>query len=192
MQIDLAITWYPFIRAGFARPARYSDGSDHNGQFHLMNFASLRGITAKRRSWPDLFRWLWAGSLALNLFFIGVEVVIAIRPPAPSYWDQDVFVRIDRLVATLPRADGTLLRARFEDSRDAIENAQSAYRSAQYEIHQTLQRNPFDLDAMRAAMGKTRAKRQNFDRILQGILAAAGQQMSAAGRHAIADGTPRS
>jgi len=101
-------------------------------------------------------------------------------------------VRIDRLVATLPRADGTLLRARFEDSRDAIENAQSAYRSAQYEIHQTLQRNPFDLDAMRAAMGKTRAKRQNFDRILQGILAAAGQQMSAAGRHAIADGTPRS
>jgi len=132
VQIDLAITWYPFISAGFARPARYSDGSDHNGQFHLMNFASLRGITAKRRSWPDLFRWLWAGSLALNLFFIGVEVVIAIRPPAPSYWDQDVFVRIDRLAATLPRADGTLLRARFEDSRDAIENAQSAYRSAQY------------------------------------------------------------
>jgi len=92
----------------------------------------------------------------------------------------------------MPRADAALLRARFEDNRDAIKNAQSAYRSAQYEIHQTLERNPFDLGAMRAAMGKTRAERQNFDRVLQEILSAAGQQMSPAGRHALADATPRS
>jgi uncharacterized membrane protein len=157
-----------------------------------MKIASLRGMTATKRHWPGSLRRLWAGSLTLNLFFIGVAVVIAIRPPAPSAWDPDVFVRIDRLATTLPRTDAALLRARFEDNRNTIENAQSAYRSAQDEIHQTLQRSPFDVDAMRAAMGKTRAERQNFDRILQGILAAAGRQMSAAGRHAMADGTPRS
>ena len=157
-----------------------------------MKIVSLRGLPATKRPWPDSFRWLRTSSLALNLLFTGLEVVIVIRPPAPSSWDPDVFVRIDWLATTMPRADAALLRARFEDNRDAIKNAQSAYRSAQYEIHQTLERNPFDLGAMRAAMGKTRAERQNFDRVLQEILSAAGQQMSPAGRHALADATPRS
>jgi uncharacterized membrane protein len=114
---------------------------------------------------------------------------MAIRSPAQSSWDPDVFGRIDRLATVLPRADSALLRAQFEDSRSAIENAQSAYRSAQDKIHETLKQTPFDFGAMRAAMSKTRAERQHFDRILQGILAAAAQQMSPAGRHAIADGT---
>jgi uncharacterized membrane protein len=155
-----------------------------------MKIVSQQGMTATKRPWPDSFRWLWVGSLALNLFFIGAAVAIAIRPAALSSSDSDVFWRIDRLATTLPRVDAALLRARFEDSRDAIENAQSAYRSAQNEIHRTLRQNPFDLGALRAAMRKTRAERLNFDRVLQEILAGAGQHMSPAGRHAIADGTP--
>ena len=39
-------------------------------------------------------RWLLLGSLALNLFFVGVAIAMAVRAPAPSYWDRNVFVRI--------------------------------------------------------------------------------------------------
>ena len=51
-------------------------------------------------------RWLLLGSLALNLFFIGVAIAMAVRAPAPSYWDRNVFVRVERLAATLPPAPG--------------------------------------------------------------------------------------
>ena len=42
-------------------------------------------------------RWLLLGSLALNLFFVGVAIAMAVRAPAPSYWDRNVFVRVERL-----------------------------------------------------------------------------------------------
>ena len=56
-------------------------------------------------------RWLLLGSLALNLFFIGIALALAVRAPAAApTWDRDVFVRVERLAATLPPADADLLR----------------------------------------------------------------------------------
>ena len=49
---------------------------------------------------------------------------------------------------------------------------------------------PFDAEAMRAAMAKTRAARQNFDQIIQGVFAFSAAQMSPAGRSALADWPP--
>ena len=83
-------------------------------------------------------RWLLLGSLALNLFFVGVAVAMAVRAPAKSWWDQDVFVRVDRLAATLPQADAALLRADIQTGHDAIETAQADYRAAQDAIRGTL------------------------------------------------------
>ena len=37
-------------------------------------------------------RWLLLGSLALNLFFVGIVAAMAVRAPAKSWWDPDVFV----------------------------------------------------------------------------------------------------
>ena len=48
-------------------------------------------------------RWLLLGSLALNLFFLGVAIAMAVRAPAPSYWDRNVFVRVERLAARCHR-----------------------------------------------------------------------------------------
>src|SRR5262245_9085629 len=45
-------------------------------------------------------RWLLLGSLALNLFFVGIAIAMAVRAPAPSYWDRNVFVRIEPRAAT--------------------------------------------------------------------------------------------
>jgi uncharacterized membrane protein len=135
-------------------------------------------------------RWLLLGSLALNLFFIGIAVALAVRAPPPPAWDRDVFVRVERLAASLPAADADLLRGQIQTNRAGIEDAQTKYRAAQDVIRQTLRREPFDAAAMRAAMTQTRAARQNFDQAIQGVFAGTAAQMSSAGRYALADWPP--
>ncbi len=50
-------------------------------------------------------RWLLLGSLALNLFFVGVAISFLVRTPPQPTWDRNVFVRFERMAATLPPAD---------------------------------------------------------------------------------------
>ena len=117
---------------------------------------------------------------------------MAVREPPPPVLDRDVFVRVQQLAAALPPADADLLRAQIQNYRYIIEHSQTIYHAAQDEIHETLRQNPFDVGAMRVAMVKTRAARQNFDMAIQGVIAAAADKMSSAGRHALADRPPRS
>ena len=134
-------------------------------------------------------RWLLLGSLALNLFFVGVAAAMFIRAPAPT-WDRNVFVRVERVAATLPPADADLLRSRINANYAAIDDAQNAYQTARDSIRATLRQDPFDGEAMRTAMAKTRVARQAFDQTIQGVFAGAAPQMSSAGRHALADWPP--
>jgi uncharacterized membrane protein len=136
-------------------------------------------------------RWLLLGSLALNLFFVGVAIAMAVRAPAPSYWDRNVFVRVERLAATLPPADADILRSRISANRAAIEDAQAAYHTAQDQIHSVLRQEPFDVEALRAAMARTRAGRQAFDQTIQGVFAGIAASISPAGRQALANWPPR-
>jgi uncharacterized membrane protein len=135
-------------------------------------------------------RWLLLGSLALNLFFVGIAIAMAIRTPAQPTWDRDVFVRIERIAATLPAADADLLRGEVKARRPALEDAQHQFLTAREQIHTALRRDPFSAEDMRAAMTKTRAARQNFDQTLQGIFAEAASRMSNSGRNALADWPP--
>jgi uncharacterized membrane protein len=135
-------------------------------------------------------RWLLLGSLALNLFFVGVAVAMAIRAPAPPSWDRNVFVRVERIADTLPPDDADLLRGQIQANRQLIEDSQAQYHGAQDQIRETLRREPFDVEAMRAAMAKTRGARQNFDQVIQGVFAFSASQMSPAGRSALADWPP--
>lgn len=135
-------------------------------------------------------RWLLLGSLALNLFFVGIAVAMAIRAPAPPTWDRNVFVRVERLAASLPPADADLLRGEINTSRPALEATQAQYRAAQDEIRAALRAEPFEPSAVRAAMAKTRTARQNFDQLLQGVFADATAKMTPAGRKAVADWPP--
>ena len=79
-------------------------------------------------------RWLLLGSLALNLFFVGVALAMAVRAPAPPAWDRNVFVRVERIADTLPAADADLLRGQINANRQLIDDAQRQYHSAQDEI----------------------------------------------------------
>lgn len=135
-------------------------------------------------------RWLLLGSLALNLFFVGVALAFVVRAPAPSNWDRDVFVRVERIAATLPPADADVLRGRINANRAPIESAQTQYRAGQDTIRKALRAEPFDVEAMRKAMANTRAARQNYDQAIQGVFAGSAAQMSSAGRNALADWPP--
>jgi uncharacterized membrane protein len=133
-------------------------------------------------------RWLLLGSLALNLFFVGVALAMAIRAPAPpSRWDRNVFVRVERLAATLPQADADILRGAVQANHDAIESTQTKYQAARKDIHAALREEPFKIENLRAAMAETRAARQAYDQVIQGVFADIASSMSSAGRHAVAD-----
>jgi uncharacterized membrane protein len=139
---------------------------------------------AARRGGP---RWLLLGSLALNLFFIGVAVAIAVRGPHERHWDPDVFVRIERIAETLPPADAKLLDTATKAKQQAIDQAQTAYYDSRVDIRETLRQDPFKAADLRAAMAKMRAARQHFDEAVQGVFADAAAEMSPAGRQALAD-----
>jgi uncharacterized membrane protein len=136
-------------------------------------------------------RWLLLGSLALNLFFVGIAIAMAVRPAASPSWDRNVFVRVERLAASLPPADGDLVRGQIRTNHAPIEDTQTKYRAAQDAIRATLRNEPFDVAALQAAMAQTRAARQNFDQAIQGVFATSAAQMSPAGRRALADWPPR-
>jgi uncharacterized membrane protein len=135
-------------------------------------------------------RWLLLGSLALNLFFVGIAIAMAVRAPAPSYWDRNVFVRIDRLAATLPPADADILRGEVNANRAPIESAQTAYHTAQDHIREVLRQEPFDVETLRAAMAKTRTARLTSDQTVQGVFAVIAAKISPAGRQAMANWPP--
>lgn len=133
-------------------------------------------------------RWLLLGSLALNLFFIGIAIAMAVRPaPSARTWERDIFIRTERLAESLPKADGALLVAQMNANRDTIESTQKQYRAAQNAIRESIRKEPFDESTMRAAMSETRAARQAFDVAVQNTFANAATQMSQAGRVALAD-----
>lgn len=135
-------------------------------------------------------RWLLLGSLALNLFFVGIAIAMAVRGPPPSSWDRNVFVRVERMAASLPAADADLMRGEVQANRAAIEETQTRYRSAQSAIRATLRQEPFNPDAMRAAMTEARTARLAFDQAVQSAFANAAAEMSVAGRSALADWPP--
>jgi uncharacterized membrane protein len=135
-------------------------------------------------------RWLLLGSLALNLFFVGIAIAMAMRAPAPSYWDRNVFVRIDRLAATLPPADADILRGEVNANRAPIESAQTAYHTAQDHIREVLRQEPFNGETLRAAMAKTRTARLTSDQTVQDVFAVIAAKISPAGRQAMANWPP--
>jgi uncharacterized membrane protein len=141
-------------------------------------------------------RWILLVSLGLNLFLIGAGGAFAARqylsPPAQTttWVDRSVAARIERLAATLPPADGDILRATYRANAKAVDGARDVYRRAQDEARGILRNEPFDSEAMRAAMGRARVARQGFDQLLQDAIATAAARMTPAGRTKLADWPP--
>jgi uncharacterized membrane protein len=131
--------------------------------------------------------WLF-GSLALNLFLIGIASALLIRQPEIP--DRSIGARIERLATTLPPSDGDKLRSEFRAQRDAVNGSRAAYDNARDGIRAVLRREPFDAGAMREAMAKARAARQEFDQVMQAIMVKAASNMSPIGRRKLAEWPP--
>ena len=157
-----------------------------------MTIAGIASVSAGRTS-----RRLLLVSLALNLFFVGLAGAVIVRnyastPAANAPIDRSAAARIDRLAATLPPADGQLLRAEFRAQAGSVEPARDAYRRAQDGVREILRTEPFDVPALRAAMAQTRTARLALDEALHDVMATAAARMSAEGRRKLADWPPGS
>jgi uncharacterized membrane protein len=136
-------------------------------------------------------RWILFISLALNLFFIGAWAAFGWRHYA---WERhgpwNANTRIERLAAALPSGDAEKLRAEFRAHQANIEAAVTAYRQAQRRTREALRADPFNVEALRAAMAEARAARGKLDEALQDVIASAGAAMTPEGRRSLADWTP--
>src|SRR6185437_1421691 len=96
-------------------------------------------------STPGARYWLF-GSLALNLFLIGIASALLIREPEIP--DRSIGARIERLASTLPASDADKLRAEFRAQREAVNGTRATYDNARNGIRAVLRREPFDANAM--------------------------------------------
>jgi uncharacterized membrane protein len=136
-------------------------------------------------------RWILFVSLALNLFFVGACAALAWRHYA---WERhgpwNPATRIERLAASLPAGDGEKLRSEFRAHQRNIETAITIYRQAQRHMRDALRAEPFNAEALRAAMAEARTARGKLDEALQDVIATAGAAMTPEGRRSLADWTP--
>jgi uncharacterized membrane protein len=140
-------------------------------------------------------RWL-AISLALNLFFVSIAGALLARhylmpqTAARAPIDRSIGARTERIAATLPQADAEIMRSLYRAQAATIEPRQEAYRRLQDRVRQTLRAQPFDADAMRAAMTEARSARRTFHQSVQDFMVATATAMSPAGRNKLADWPP--
>lgn len=142
-------------------------------------------------------RRLLMASLALNLFFAGVGLAVALRGPPPppppqaaTPDDRSPRVRIDRLAATLPAADARLLLDRFRAEQGRLTAAEGVSRAAQERARAALSATPFDPAAADAALADLRNARRDVWSIVHGVILGAAQGMSREGRERIAAWVP--
>jgi len=139
------------------------------------------------------WRWLLLGSLGLNLFFVGAAGAVAIRYSSPvplatvTRIDHSLAGRLDRIAAKLPPADAAVLRAQLRDKEVNVAVAETDLRLAQEDVRKSLRAQPFDANAMRAAMAASRVAHDNFDQVLHDTIATAAAKMSVVGRTTLAD-----
>lgn len=137
-------------------------------------------------------RWLLITSLALNLFFIGAGVALLLQGEfsaagGQAIRDHSLSGRIERIAARLPQADAAKLRVAYRSDRGELDQLWATYRSTQDGIRAALRADPFQVDALRAAMARMRSARQLFDTRIQDFFATVASQMSPAGRQKLAD-----
>jgi uncharacterized membrane protein len=136
-------------------------------------------------------------SLALNLFFIGVSVALALRQSAVEHTTLTAEIsrtpaaRIERLAALLPAADAQKLRGQFHAREGAIDAAREAYLQSRDTVAGALRAEPFSVEKLRAAMSQARARRQLLEETLQDVVATAAIGMSADARGRLATRGPR-
>jgi uncharacterized membrane protein len=137
--------------------------------------------------------WLFLVSLAFNLVFVGAAGAVALRYSSPvplatvARIDHSLVSRFNRIAAALPPSDAQIMRAQLNSEAQKVASAQADLRLSQDDLRKSLRADPFDPEAMHAAMAENRTARENFDEVLHEMIAAAASQMSIVGRTKLAE-----
>jgi uncharacterized membrane protein len=132
-------------------------------------------------------------SLALNVLFVGAAGAVAVRytgtvPLAHvAEIEHDAASRLNRIAATLPSPDAAIMQAELRVDAEKIAAAQADLRLSRQALRDSLRAEPFDANAMRAAMAAARTAREAFEQVLQGVIVTAAAKMSVVGRNKLAD-----
>lgn len=147
------------------------------------------GPSDSPRAGRPWFRFALIGSLALNLFFVGVAGVWAVKPFWRSHFGPPPPVAenlAERMSARLPEADRHILRQAVQKRQDEIRAHMKTARGAQRDIRRTLTADPFDPDAFTAASNRARAEREAAQIAMHQAMREAAIAMSAEGRARLA------
>ena len=139
-------------------------------------------------------RWLLPTSLALNVLFLGATGAVALHTgsiplSAVARIDHSGTDRLDRVAASLPANDAQVMRSEIRADEEKVAAAQADLRLSQEEVRNSLRAEPFDLEAMRAAMEQVQVARENYHTVLHELVAAAAPRLSIVGRNKLADWT---
>lgn len=137
-------------------------------------------------------RWLRIAlivSIALNLFFVGVIGVWAVKPLLRDREGPPVGATsfTERMASRLPEADKPILRQAFQKRHDDIRRLFDEARAAQRDARRSLRANPFDPDAFSAASDRVRAARDAAQIAIQQAVREAATSMSQEGRAKLAE-----
>jgi hypothetical protein len=138
-------------------------------------------------------RWLLAISIVLNAAFMGAAGAVAYRyagtVPLTNVMRarHNMMAKLDEIAATLPSRDADLLRAEMGADASQVAAAQADLRLSHEALRDTLRAEPFDPEAMRAAMAVDRLAHEKFELVLHDVIASAVGRMSVVGRNKVAN-----
>jgi uncharacterized membrane protein len=136
--------------------------------------------------------WLLPVSLALNICFVGAASAVAYRYtgdvplPAIDLINRSVGDRLNRVAAALPANDAQIMRAQIRVEEIRVAAAQADLRLSQDEVLNSLRAEPFDIDALRAAMAQVQVARENYHLVLHHVFEATAPKLSVVGRNMLA------
>ncbi|MBI5163593.1 MAG: periplasmic heavy metal sensor [Magnetospirillum sp.] len=139
---------------------------------------------------PPLPRWVLPASFALNLFLAGMVASRLLAPDFPPPPPPPPERMVAEIAATLPAADGAILRQVFAAHAAALEEGHRQRHRTPERVRAVLAADPFDAAALRAAFAEGRAAFTAQDRALEAAIVDAAEKMSTDGRHRLAEWAP--
>jgi uncharacterized membrane protein len=134
-------------------------------------------------------RWLLPASLSVNVFL--VVMIVVLRMPH-HFWPppREPGRMVEEIAASLPPADGAILREVFQRHAPQVDSAHVGMRSFHDAIQAALSAPTFDPEALRAVFAEGRKRRMSMDDALEASLIETASKISYAGRKKLGEWTP--
>jgi len=148
--------------------------------------ASTSDGRGRRRRWLRIALII---SVALNLFFVGIVGVWAVKSLLRDREGPPIGATsmAERMASRLPQADRPILLQAFQKRHDDIRRLFDEARTAQRDSRRALRANPFDPEAFAAASDRSLAARDAAQAAFSEAVREAATNMSAEGRAKLAE-----